>query len=668
MGAASPIKLIGGDYHYQPPPIPRDEKEIIGHQLKKKDQKWHIPREVLQFRDLSYSQKKIVVEKERERWENGVYFMNNGVPTYLNGPHYDYLAYGYFDFGRPAFWESQRHDFFFDELCKKDKKSYGGDIIKPRRYGLTSIEISLDIYEGISGYDRHVGLISNENRKTIRSLFSPLVEAFIRRPKYLRPNFYAPSGKKPRKELLFQSSRIADFNADDFGLIASEYLGGWIIPGTTTVIAFDGLKIHKLTADEIWKWKQVSPLEFWGIHKKCLEDGGEIIGKAKLLSTMGDSDDYIQAIKDGVTLWRQSDPNVRDLNGYTLSGLYAYFIPAMYALRAFTYGYGDINLDQAETYIRNSWANLAEGTKEYVFERRRMPITIEDALLGADFMALFDNVRLGRRRDEIVAAPIHEKPYVRGVLDMAPKSKIVRFEPDASGIWEVSHLPFTNQAKNIDLANRFIKRMKKVFPPVNPEGAIGYDPVMFADVDTSSGKKSEAAIIVRQKFDYFGSGWANLYNAMALWRPEDPDDAHFELLKACLFWAYPAMIERNCMGNCKKEFIKHGADSFLLKSKKDNIVGMYMDNTVRNVKEGINKFVAYTKKPRHEEETDYVELIPFERLINQAMPFQVTKTKTSDAFMANILCDFGLDQILETNVSDRRTSGLKNMAPWAKRV
>lgn len=47
------------------------------------------------------------IRKEFDRRRNGVWFMNNGEPTYITGHHYMFLQWSKIDIGYPSYLEFQ---------------------------------------------------------------------------------------------------------------------------------------------------------------------------------------------------------------------------------------------------------------------------------------------------------------------------------------------------------------------------------------------------------------------------------------------------------------------------------------------------------------------------------------------------------------------------------
>ena len=77
------------------------------------------------------------IDNEFKRREEGFWYINKNIPTYLTGTHYMYLQWSKIDVGQPDFRESNRLFFIFWEACKADKRCYGMDYLKIRRSGFS---------------------------------------------------------------------------------------------------------------------------------------------------------------------------------------------------------------------------------------------------------------------------------------------------------------------------------------------------------------------------------------------------------------------------------------------------------------------------------------------------------------------------------------------------
>lgn len=644
------VKLQNGLYEYAIPSPPTREEDILFIKNKKKDQYWRTP-QLPNFRSMNIRERVQYIDQERERFHNGVHFMNNGELTYINGLHYDHLTYMTFDGDSKArYLDNQREDFYFRQLSWESPMCKGRVIAKGRRVGASMEEMTEGTHRLIEDFARHCGMVSIEERKTKKSLFEPFVDSFVKRPKFMRPIYYKPNKRKPKQSLKLSSDDIPEDADIELNGIDSLELNGWMLPVPTSVAAFDAYKMHYVTADEIWKWKDVSPREFLETQLPCFDDGGRLIGKISLLSTLGDTDDVKRAIEDGIYIYKNSDPRDIMANGFTKTGLWKWFISAIYAERELADVYGKINADKATEKILNERKIHEEGSTEWIHAVRRKPLTEEEAMATAAGSTTFDNIRLDRRITIIDKLPVKEKPYVRGELHEDTQTGKVHFEPTNNGYWQIAIRPKKTETK--DFSNRWKKDMDGVHHLFKGlEGVIGYDPVRYGDKQTVSANVSKSAIIARYKFDYFGNkdkfgiSCADRYAGLYLNRDEDPDDAHYEFLKAIKYWGFPGMYERQVEA-VLKFFKEQNALNFLMKYK--GKYGLWTDNQQKVIKKGIDKFQSRIKRVPHGE-IDKLDQIPFDLLLRDAKDLDPANTRKSDIFMANTMLEHAEEQITYTN-------------------
>lgn len=653
---------MGGLYQYEMPSIPSRETDILFYDLPKKDQMWKTPRIFHSLKHLSQKEKVEHIEKHRYRWENGVWFFNNGEPTYITGMHYDFMALCDFeDFGgKPEYFEQQRLDFYFRDLVRKDPNCYGSVILKCRRCGMTAEEMCQAVYTLLEDFNQKIGLQSNElQKKCLPELMHPIINMYIKRPKWMRESFYAPNNKKPVNSLKLISSVIDD-NQDQENDDTSGWLGGNIIPYPTVASAMDGSKKKYIIMDEVWKWKEASPSDTLFINKKCVVQYG-IKGKIGMLSTMGDSDSLAMAIKEGCEIWGQSNPKVRDPNGRTTSGLYKWFVSGIHSAdipaEVRNIQYGQVDEARCLEFIWNEVNKHAKNSKNYVFELRRLPPEEKYALMAANDQTYFDVLRFEARLKFLYDLPKDKKPYVRGKFVDAPSGNVY-FEADESGPWLVALHPYFSTERNIDTRNRFRRLDGVLFPPVNPEFCGGYDPIRYKTDNTVSKNLSQACGVIYKKFDYFNSGESNQYAALYLDRPDDARIAHREMVKACKYYAARLMIERQ-IETTETEFENANMIPFLMKSVEDDKIGIWTNQ--KRTENSLQKLVTRFSAPKHPSEPDHVERYPFEIGLEDKRNFNLANTLTSHITMAEIMLEEGLDQLIFTNLTDNSTRKMVNV-------
>lgn len=647
------VKLQNGLYEFKIPPPPQREEDILFIKEKKKDQYWRTP-DIPMLSKMSIRDRVKYIDRDRERWLNGVHFMNNGELTYITGMHYDHLTHMTFR-GKKAFYlDHQRLDFYFRELSWLAPKCKGRVIAKGRRVGASMEEITEATYRSMEDSHRMVALISTEERKTKKTLFNPLVDSYIKRLKHMRATYYKPNGKKPKQELKLSND---DIEPDDDSVLDILLLNSIITPFPTSVSALDGFLGHYCTADESWKWAAASPLEFLETSLPCFDDGGEKIGIISMLSTLGDTDDVKAAIDDGIFIYQNSDIKNLTPEGFTQTGLWKWFISAVYAERKLKNIYGKINVDQATEKILNERKKYPEGSQKWVHEVRRHPLTEEEAMATANGTTTFDNARLQDRITFIVKLPIAEKPYILGELHEDTTKNKIHFEPTNNGNWQIAIHPQKSLLDNVDRSNRcFQDSDGKWHLNKSPEGCFGYDPVRFGDKQTTATTLSKSAIIGRYKWDYFdnkdkfGRSCAGRYCAMYHYRDEDPELSHFEFLKAMRYYGFKGTYERN-VGGVYDKMKEWQAFTFL--TKHSGAFGLLTDNQKRVIKKGIDKFQSLIKRPKAgSDDVDRLKDIPFEELLVQAKELDPLKTQKSDIFMANTMMEHGLELITYADIVD----------------
>lgn len=649
------VTLQEGKYKYELPREPSDEKEILNHDKKREDQVWRIP-PMLDFRSATLSQKVEFIQRERDRWLNGVWILIDGELVYLTGMYYDHLVYQTFDFGKATYLDNQRLDFYFRDLTRKDDHCWGRVFIKPRRYGMTAEELTESTYTSMEDFKVGVGLMSNENKKCTNTLLRPIIDSIFMRPKYMRPHIYSSNGKKPRAALEYNNPNLnTDISDNEIIMLPQfgDWLGGHIFAYPTTPAAIDGEKKKYIVMDEVWKWIVASPQETLDINLKCLRDA-RWLGKISMLSTMGDSDDYAASVKEGIKIINDSDPDVRDDNGNTTSKLYEYFVSAIYShdLPNFYNKFGKIDAGRAEEYIMNDRKKLEKGTKKYIFEVRKMPLTKAEALMTATNLSIFDKERITTQLLIINKLPRDKKPYVRGKL-ISDSNGLVSFEHEENGPWKIQVMPYFSELRNLNLRNRFKKQNGLYVPFENAEGAVGYDPVRY--LETTSKNISKASIVVGKKFDYFNTGKINCICAHYLARPEDPEDGHEEFFKAMRFWGYKGMYERQ-VESVLRRAKEVGMLPFMMKAS-DGLYGLWTDQNKKVIKSGTDMFQARIKKPETEDSVDGLKQIGIEEILYDADGFDPTNTRIFDTFMSIIMMEHGLLQVHETNLASVSEEG-----------
>ena len=127
------------------------------------------------------------IEKEFDRREEGYWFNNNGIPTYITGSHYMYLQWTSIDVGYPDFREANRIFFMFWEACKADNRCFGLDYLKIRRSGVSYMGSSECINTGTLAKDSRVGILSKTGADAKKMFTDKVVPISSRLPFFFKP-------------------------------------------------------------------------------------------------------------------------------------------------------------------------------------------------------------------------------------------------------------------------------------------------------------------------------------------------------------------------------------------------------------------------------------------------------------------------------------------------
>ena len=154
------------------------------------------------------------VEKEFQRRRDGVWFYNNGVPTYITGRQYMFLQWSKIDIGYHH--TSLRKEIFLHmAACEADPRCFGQLYTKCRRSGYTNICSAVLVDEASQVKEKLLGIQSKTGKDAQENIFMKKVVAIFRS----YPFFFKPiqdGTTNPRMELAFRepSKRITKKQQD----------------------------------------------------------------------------------------------------------------------------------------------------------------------------------------------------------------------------------------------------------------------------------------------------------------------------------------------------------------------------------------------------------------------------------------------------------------------
>ena len=587
LGSRGEIITLDG-LKVQLPKPPKTKKEILFHDKKKEDQYWvrqEPPKGLIPDNAESYTE---YILEEFKRRREGVWFYNKGEKVYLPGEYYFYLQWGrIFDGGiRPQFRYSQLDMFYHAKACMIDNRCLGQIFLKSRRTGFTYILVAIILESVTSTLNRHHGLTSmteDDAEKAFGKLsymfqelpffFQPVVKGKVDSPKKL--DFGKPSNatKKAKKE--------KDTTTDG-------YLNSSVDFESTKVKAYDGQSMKIYLGDESAKWERASYIEHLNTLMPTAFQGGRVVGKIFLGSTMGRLD---KGGEDFKVLYLNSKVADRRESGFTPTKLYSYFLPAHKNYEACTDKYGICHEETPNEEIYNVFGTLIEKgsvqmIKEYYEDAKKsgevalnaayraFPMTENHAMRDEAESCVFNLGKLTDQEDYNDEQEEHEL-FVRGNFEWTHgKYSSVEFFPDQKGRFKVAWMPSRADGTH-ELRNNVVK-VKDVWFPKNNYGCIGVD--CYGSYTKGVNKQSKGAAHGFSKANELGAP-TEQFIFEYIDKPATQDIFNDDIVKAAWFYGIPILAENN-----RRDFVRYvyleGLSGFSMKRVDKNLSELRGDDAL----------------------------------------------------------------------------------------
>ena len=534
------------------PKKPRYKKDILYHDLPKAKQKWtrlQPPKALTRENASDYVD---YIEEEFRRRMEGLWFYNNGVPTYITGSHYMFIQWSKIDVGYPDYRAANRTFFIFWEACKLDKNSYGMCFLKNRRSGFSYMASSETVNLSTMTYESRFGILSKTGADAKTMFTDKVVRIYRNYPFFFQP--IQDGSSNPRVELAFREP-AKKITKNQKHIENSEALNSSIDWKNTGDNSYDGEKLKLLVHDEAAKWiGQNSIKKNWSVTQTCLLLGRKIVGKCMMGSTANKLQDGGSEYKD---IFYDSDMGEKDLNGRTKSGLYKLFIPAYDNLEGFIDEYGNSVIETPKEPVMGVDDMLIDvGAKDYIQNRRdalkndmtalsefkrQFPFTIEEAFRNDTQSCIFDVEKIYQQMDynEVNNTPTTKGEFIwkNGTQD----SEVV-WIPHRKGKWEITWVP---EAQNQNVVS---SRYNKKFPGRTGELVAGCDP--YDHDTTTDGRRSDAAAHVFHKFS-MSSDASMQFVCEYINRPPKAEIFYEDMIKMCVFYGCQILVENNKVGILK---------------------------------------------------------------------------------------------------------------------
>ena len=492
------------------------------------------------------------IDEEFKRREEGYWFYNRGVATYITGSHYMFLQWSKIDVGAADYRESNRLFFIFWEACKADQRCYGMCYLKNRRSGFSFMASSELVHQATISSDSRFGILSKSGADAKKMFTDKVVPMSVNYPFFFKP--IQDGMDRPKTELAYRvpASKLTRRKLDQ-GETPEELDGldttiDWKNTGDNS---YDGEKLKLLAHDESGKWERPDNiLNNWRVTKTTLRLGSKVVGKCMMGSTSNSLDKGGDNFKK---LYYASDVTQRNRNGQTSSGLYSLFIPMEWNYEGFIDSYGipvfdspkdavkDAQGDLITTGVIEHWENEVDGLRndqdslnEYY---RQFPRTEKHAFRDEAKLSLFNLTKIYEQIDHNedmknkTSVTQGNFQWTGGIKDTS-----VNFVPDNNGRFLVSWIP------PINLQNRVIIKNGVKFPGNDHVGAFGCDSYDISGTVDKRGSKGSLHGLT--KFSMEQAPY-NMFFLEYISRPPTAEIFFEDVLMALHFYGMPILAENN---------------------------------------------------------------------------------------------------------------------------
>ena len=591
------------------------------------------------------------ITSEWNKINDGYWFYNNGVLTYINGLHYFYLNYWTLEDGNhPDYRDVDRRYFYFQEYCERIPQCYGVIRIKKRREGATSQATCYLVWKAITNRKSFCGIISKTGKDASDAFVYMVMNGYRNLPVFFKPR---AEDEETKTELVFKKKKDKrKAKTREKGQIFDADIGleSKINFKNTALNSYDSGRTTALLMDEAGKWPKDIPVnQYWPIVKKTMMRGAIKVGFCLIPSTANDAKsggEPYKALFDGSSQFE---------NNVTATGLYRYFCPAYDGYEGFIDEYGmsiiDEPTEEQKKYILDRYGmNIEHGAKEYLTNQRKIikdkkalseeirmnPFTEEEAFMIDQKKCYFNSEKIYNQLDYLKEEPVK----LRRVRLFWKSEKVVDWADDKEGPWIVYKFPDDSEKNKI-------KEVDGLRSPGNSHKYVsGIDPFKSSVI---SGSGSMGACYVFERLDSADPNNSCMPIAEYVDRPRLKSLFHDEMLKAAIFWGYKACYENDVGDDFVDYFMNKGFKGYLMRTPESAI-----DRTrKRSVqKYGITSGDAFAMARQLDTCISYIEnhceKIYFPELLDELLQYDHehrTPYDRSVAFMISLLSGISVESL-----------------------
>lgn len=618
-----------GEHLFTLPAVP-PKKDILFSKLPKKDQYWQRELLIKEFPSFFFDWERGVIEdashtkyegkklislstedtatlkdlrdREIRRIQDGIWFMNDGEPTYLTGGHYGVLMYcAMVDSLNDVESESlygqymqfQRNYAYFIEICKTTKQADGGDVVKPKKTGITMFQCLLILMDAIVSRQANYRMMSTKEDVATKINFSYILYALRKLPEILKPEY-----RNNLSEIFFEDTGKGQRSGGK-QRYEYEHLNSVIETVATEYNSFDSGKNRIAWIDEQSKIKIIGGKDLMTLHNTTIPTVSQgFIRGGYVIYTHYVSESNDKSFRLAKQIYYESKlKTIDEGTGKTKSRLICYAMTALDGTFGACDKYGKPNTKLIWSTINAELEKRKDDPAALRAYRRQMPTCEADCWQeGAGEASIFDNLRLGMKLHEItegesVAAfsymdfnfrwsmpPIIDEIKgvynFQGVPQVVPVTNEEKMSGKEHGLWKWYMPEWTPQSFLQQHVNQLLKDKKgKLMPNPGCPFYAAIDPTQYsAAKDVSVGSKNAIHVFMLPNAELDGMFNKKVSNKRLMveyhHRAESPKDTLMHVVQTILYFGCYVLIE--CNANWLATRLKEwGLANFLIQVNKE---------------------------------------------------------------------------------------------------
>ncbi len=721
------VEVVIGDHIYITPPMPA-KKEILYSKEKKANQYWRrqtdLPKIFYDWHDnptsegdgvdldakqtvyapngtlLSLSKedtallfdkkeengKEGLQEREYRRRNEGIWFFNNGEPTYITGDLYASLQWlpmlGCQNDVEPnsnygQYYQFQRDICYYFKICEETNIAFGGVLVKPKKTGITQLISSICLNRAMLLRQKNIRMMS-----ITESVCKEINFRFIRHSLEGVPAILMPSRSKQNEgEVVFGSPNSSRNPLKKTKAVNLEYLNNWLCTVPTGRTSFDSATNYIAVIDEFPKIKEsVYPDDLFTATIAAVKEGVRRKGTVFALSYVPEISD--RSFREAKAIYynsklktRQRDKETGEPYGKTKSELLCHTLIAQEGIFGCCDKYGKPIVSAVWDYIREEKEKAKNDPVKLQAIQRQFPTNENDPWSeGLISDTLFDALRLSKKADELEELlSLGAQPYKDFNLEFAKrpvkdlKTENFKFEGDIRikfisddekmngadhGKFKWYHPEWTPTWFLNKYLNKATVDPKTGLLKPNQDAPffISIDPTKWR-ISKNTGKASSNAIqvFVLPNAEVNAQIGKNITNRRLmvsyLYRHNDPADTMDDIIKIILLFGCMVQIESN-VSTWATRLIQIGLGNFVLMLNQDGALEPYSkfkeigseQKYFTSQKETIDQYVdcgqEFLAPPMVNGDVDNIDYLDDLDVIHQLMQIKKENTTEYDAAVA----------------------------------